>query len=50
GDGFEAFLKGKNIKTINSTTSADSIIDYVKAHSPVKPDTEMRVTDVSAAK
>lgn len=50
GDGFEAFLKGKNIKTINSTTSADSIIDYVKAHSPVKPDHEMRVTDVSAAK
>lgn len=50
GDGFEAFLKGKNIKTINSTTSAESIIDYVKAHSPVKPDLELRVIDVSAAK
>nr|WP_241659992.1 5'-nucleotidase C-terminal domain-containing protein [Enterobacter cloacae] len=50
GDGFEAFLKGKNVKTINSTTSAESIIDYVKAHNPLKPDLEMRVTDVSAAK
>jgi 2',3'-cyclic-nucleotide 2'-phosphodiesterase (5'-nucleotidase family) len=50
GDGFEAFLKGTNVKTINSTTSAESIIDYVKAHSPLKPDFEKRVVDISAAK
>lgn len=50
GDGFEAFLKGKNVKTINSTTSAESIIDYIKVHSPLKPDPEMRVVDVSAAR
>lgn len=50
GDGFEAFLKGKNVKTINSTTSAESIIDYIKVHSPLKPEPEMRVVDVSAAR
>lgn len=50
GDGFETFLKGTNVKTISSTTSAESIIDYIKAHSPLKPDLEMRVVDVSAAK
>ncbi|EKJ3309535.1 TPA: bifunctional metallophosphatase/5'-nucleotidase [Escherichia coli] len=50
GDGFETFLKGRNVKTISSTTSAESIIDYIKAHSPLKPDLEMRVVDVSAAK
>lgn len=50
GDGFEAFLKGTNVKTINSTSSAESIIDYIKAHSPLKPDLEMRVVDVSAVK
>lgn len=50
GDGFEAFLKGTNIKTINSTTSAESIIDYVKTHNPLKPELEMRVVDVSTAK
>ena len=50
GDGFDAFLKGTNIKTINSTTSAESIIDYVKAHNPLVPDLERRVVDVSAAK
>lgn len=50
GDGFDAFLKGTNVKTISSTSSAESIIDYVKAHSPLKPDLEMRVVDVSAAK
>ena len=50
GDGFDTFLKGTNVKTISSTTSAESIIDYIKAHSPLKPDLEMRVVDVSAAK
>jgi 2',3'-cyclic-nucleotide 2'-phosphodiesterase (5'-nucleotidase family) len=50
GDGFEDFLKGTNVKTINSTTSAESIIDYVKTHSPLKPDLEKRVVDVNAAK
>lgn len=50
GDGFESFLNGKNVKTISGTTSAESIIDYVKTYSPVKPDLEKRVTDVSSLK
>lgn len=50
GDGFEAFLNGTNVKTISGTTSAESIIDYVKAHSPLTPDSDMRVIDVSSTK
>lgn len=50
GDGFEAFLNGKNVKTISGTTSAESIIDYVKTHSPLTPDLDMRVIDVSSTK
>ncbi|HGX2504999.1 TPA: bifunctional UDP-sugar hydrolase/5'-nucleotidase, partial [Escherichia coli] len=47
GDGFEAFLNGKNVKTIPGTTSAESIIDYFKNHKPVTPDLTKRVMDVA---
>ncbi|MCZ5921557.1 hypothetical protein O5287_28600, partial [Escherichia coli] len=46
-DGFEAFLNGKNVKTIPGTTSAESIIDYFKNHKPVTPDLTKRVMDVA---
>lgn len=47
GDGYEAFLRGKNVKTMSGTTSAQALVDYLKRHDPVTPDNTKRVMDIA---
>ncbi|HHO9602251.1 TPA: bifunctional metallophosphatase/5'-nucleotidase [Escherichia albertii] len=47
GDGYQAFVTGKNRKTIPGSSNSGALISYFKEHDIVTPDETKRVTDIA---